>query len=78
MCRQLIIAAAILFPIISFSQKNVVFELSGGAGSGWWTYDKGEAEDGSGHLGWDHSSTRAFINAELSVLFKINRWTEGP
>ncbi len=68
----------ILAPIRCISQKTALFELSAGAGSGWWNYDKGEAEDNSGHLGWDHTSTRAFINTEVDVIFKINRWAIGP
>lgn len=66
----------LLIPFYAFPQKGFIIETSGGFGSGWWTYNKGVAQDGE-PLGWDHTSTRAFTNAGVDFIFKINTFSIG-
>jgi len=70
------IITLLLLPFSALSQKSTFLELSGGIGSGWWTYDKGIADDGN-HLGWDNSPVRAFAGVEAECVFRFNRWNVG-
>ena len=71
------ILTLLLLPLSALPQKRLLIELSAGAGAGWWNYNKGMAEDGSGHLGWDHTNQRAFTHVQGNLIFKIKKWNVG-
>ena len=75
-----LILLLILLPFIVSSKGNneAILDISAGAGSGWWVYNKGSTNGTQkNHLGYDHTRTAGIASFEADLFYKRNRWKIG-